>query len=181
MTSDIKISAGIPTNGRREEGLKEIVRYIKPLFDEVIIERDTENKVYTRYLGIKKAKNDIVYTQDDDCLVYNIVELIDNYKEGVIIANARPDSLRKYRDTGIALVGFGSIFDKNLINVLDDFKQHCDKDLFNRECDRAFTYLNKVETIMGDIKDFPSYMTGLSIEPEHEDYLLRIKDALKEY
>ena len=178
----MKISAVIPTNGNRKEELEHIVDYITPFFDEVIVQKDVGNQVYTRYEGIVRASNDIIYTQDDDCLIENIKELINNYEEDTIIANANPPSIRKYSDTGICLIGYGSIFNKHLIGKMEDFRVKLDDDdLFNREADRVFTYLNKFNTINKTIKNFPSAFHGISAEKKHEGYLDRIIKSLKEY
>ena len=177
-----KISAVIPSNGGRKEELEHIVDYITPFFDEVIIQKDVGNQVYTRYEGIVRASNDIIYTQDDDCLIDNIKELISLYEEDTIIANANPPSIRKYKDTGICLIGYGSIFNKSLIGKMENFRIKLgDDDLFNREADRIFTYFNKFKLITKTIKNFTSAFHGISAEKKHEGYLDRIINKLKEY
>lgn len=180
----MKISAIIPTNGQRKQELEHIVSYITPFFDEIIVQKDTGNQVYTRYEGINRAKNDVIYTQDDDCIVGNLKELLKNYEKGVITANSDSMSRQKYAQLGgnICLIGYGSVFDKRLINVLDNFKDWIDdKDVFYRECDRAFTWLNKKKLINGDMKHFVSAYKGISSQKNHEDYLTKIINKLKEY
>ena len=76
----MKISAIIPTRGTRLKEIEIIKKFIHSFFDEVIIAADIGNKVYARYEAILRAKNDIIYTQDDDCLVNNITELIIKYE-----------------------------------------------------------------------------------------------------
>jgi hypothetical protein len=180
----MKISAIIPTNGSRKQELDAIVSYITPFFDEIIIQKDTGSQVYTRYEGIMRAKNDVIYTQDDDCIVENLKELLENYEKGVIVANSDSMSRVKYAQLGgnICLVGYGSVFDKNLINVLDGFKEWMsEKDVFYRECDRVFTWLNKKKLINGNMKHFISAYRGISSHRNHEESLKRIIDKLKEY
>ena len=178
----MKISCVIPTRNKRKEELKHIVSYITPFFDEVIIPKDIGNQVYTRFEGIVRASNDIIYTQDDDCIIGNIKELISLYEKDTIIANADNASINKYKDTKICLIGYGAIFNKSLIGKMEDFRVKLgDDDLFNREADRIFTWLNKKKTILGNIKNFPSAYQGISAKSEHEDYLKRIIIKLKEY
>lgn len=180
----MKISAIIPTNGSRKQELDAIVSYITPFFDEIIIQKDAGNRVYTRFEGIMRAKNDVIYTQDDDCIVENLKELLENYEKGMIVANSDSMSRVKYAQLGgnICLIGYGSVFDKKLIDVLDDFKEWIDeKNVFYRDCDRVFTWLNKKRLINGDIKHFVSAYKGISSHNNHEDYLKRIINKLKEY
>ena len=62
-----KISCIIIT---REPELNPLVleRVDLDFFDEILIVNDCPT-VYHRYLAAAKAKNDIIYVQDDDCLV----------------------------------------------------------------------------------------------------------------
>ena len=180
-----KISAVIPSNGGRKEELEHIVDYITPFFDEVIIQKDVGNQVYTRYEGIVRASNDIIYTQDDDCIIGNIKHLINNYQKDTIVANSNSQSRDKYfrlTDGKICLIGYGAIFDKSMMDKMEDFRIKLgDDDLFNREADRVFTWLNKKFIVDGDIKNFQSSMQGMSSHSEHEEYLRRIIIKLKEY
>ena len=181
----MKISAIIPSNGKRKEELEHIVDYITPFFDEVIVQKDVGNQVYTRYEGIVRASNDVIYTQDDDCIIGNIKHLISNYQKDIILANSNAPSRDKYfrlTDGKICLIGYGAIFDKSLMDKMEDFRIKLgDDDLFNREADRVFTWLNKKFIVDGDIKNFQSSMQGMSSHSEHEEYLRRIIIKLKEY
>ena len=181
----MKISAIIPSNGGRKEELEHIVDYITPFFDEVIVQKDVGNQVYTRYEGIVRASNDIIYTQDDDCIIGNIKHLINNYQKDTIVANSNSQSRDKYfrlTDGKICLIGYGAIFDKSMMDKMEDFRIKLgDDDLFNREADRVFTWLNKYKLVDGDIKSFQSAYHGISAEQKHEGYLERIITKLKEY
>jgi hypothetical protein len=80
------------------------------------------------------------------------------------------------------LIGYGAVFDKSLMDKMEDFRIKLgDDDLFNREADRIFTWLNKCRLVDGDIKNFQSSMHGMSSHSEHEEYLRRIIIKLKEY
>ncbi len=70
--------------------------------------------VYGRYLAAERATCDIVYVQDDDCLLSAeaIDRIITAYEPGRIVANMPPDFRHHYTDS--CLVGFGAVFDRDL-------------------------------------------------------------------
>jgi len=161
------ISAVIPTRG--DVDLKPIISNIER-FKEIkeIIVADYDKSVYNRYIGCSKAKYDIIYTQDDDCIV-DLQPLIDNYRKGVIVNAMKPEKMEEYTD--MTLIGWGAIFDKSLIKVLDGWEQD---ELFLRECDRVFTALNKRHSIPMKIKDL--YQGNrMSEESRHWDDLKKIR------
>ena len=57
-----------------------------------------------------KAKNDIIYVQDDDCFV-NHQELLCKYN-GRLTNSMTPHHFQAYKDTGATLVGWGCFFPK---------------------------------------------------------------------
>lgn len=118
-------------------------------FDEVIVHDNSEDqdfKVYGRYRAAKQARNSTVYTQDDDATTSP--ELVAHeYRPGHITANMPPDRRDFYGD-GIALIGWGSVFDKDLTSCFTKyFKRWPMDDLFLREADRVFTGLNRLKLI----------------------------------
>lgn len=168
----MEISAIIPTNGKRIEELKQIIQFLKDFgFEDIVIAEDRGFKLYTRYST--PTKYDIIYTQDDDCIVENIQELIDNYEEDKIVANTkkeRKDYYDKYFENKICLVGYGALFNRKLIDNMRDLKRD---EIFYREADRAFTGRNKKKLIIADdkIRDFPSAETGMCKDDEHSKTL----------
>ncbi len=70
--------------------------------------------VYGRYLAVGRATHDIVYVQDDDCLLTAeaIDRIVTAYEPGRIVANMPPDFRAHYTDS--CLVGFGAVFDRDL-------------------------------------------------------------------
>lgn len=110
-------------------------------FDEVIIKTESPN-VYTRYLEAKKAKNDIIYVQDDDCIV-DYRKLL-NFYNGKITNVMTPHHLKYYEKSGITLVGWGCFFPKEMLNCFDKYISVYGEDShLMREADRIFTYLNQ--------------------------------------
>ena len=83
-------------------------------FDEIIIKTECPN-IYTRYLEAARAKNDIIYVQDDDCFV-NYQELFSKY-DGRLTNSLTPHHFNAYKDTGATLVGWGCFFPKKMLEV----------------------------------------------------------------
>jgi len=143
--SPSEVTAVVVTRGGYD--ISEVIESLAA-FREVIVWDNSERKnlkVFGRYaeIGIPRG---VVYTQDDDVIV-DAVAVCAAYQPGVIVANSSPQhreiNAPFYRD-GIAPIGWGSVFDARLIDVLDGWERD---DLFLRECDRVFTALNKVKFI----------------------------------
>ena len=111
---------------------------------------------YGRFLYSKKAQNQIIYSQDDDCIVHNIQGIYTKFMEDKTkVAYSGIEGYEKkietYGDKQLALLGWGSMFNKDWIGVLDkyekiDGRDHC----FYREADRIFTLLqNKHHNFVG--------------------------------
>jgi hypothetical protein len=173
--------AVIPTNGKRPDELKTIVEHLKGFnFEKVLVVEDKGKKLYNRYI----QEGESFYTQDDDCMIYNVQELIDSYDPNKIVANYKPHFQKKYDHLSggkICLVGYGAVFSKNLANrafqrYLGTYKED---NLMYREADRVFTWFNEKELIVGDIEDFDSAWIGMSHDDEHEDTLKEIISRLK--
>ena len=110
-------------------------------FDEVLIKTESPS-VYERYLLAEKAKNDIIYVQDDDAIC-DYHKIWERYNGKLTNGITRPHQ-NKYMGTGVTLVGWGCFFPKRMIKELDRYirKYGVDKHLL-READRIFTYLNQ--------------------------------------
>ena len=135
-------------------------------FDEIIIKTECPN-IYTRYLEAAKAKNEIIYVQDDDCFV-NHQELGLHY-DGRLTNSMTPHHFQAYKDTGATLVGWGCFFPKEALNVFHKYidKYGIDHHLY-READRIFTVLNQPHnTIIMPHEDLPQTAERMSFEPNH--------------
>jgi hypothetical protein len=118
---------------------------------EILI--DTECKsMLRRFLLAKNAKNDLIYTQDDDCYVDNIQQLIDEFDGKHITYNCQQYHYDYYKDlvdNKIALIGWGAIFKKEWINVFEEyFKVFPVDELSMFMADRIFTYLNTPHNVV---------------------------------
>lgn len=180
----MNISVVIPTNGKREKELVKIVDYLKRFgFDDINIVQDTGNCMLGRYLA--ETRYDIIYTQDDDCLVGNIQELIDNHDPNFIVNNITTNRANYYTEMGISeitLVGYGAIYNKKLIENMSKYQNKYGLDaLYRREADRVFTYLNNKISLVRDDKiiNFPSAVGGLSVENNHEQSMLTMVERLR--
>lgn len=141
----LKISAAIATRGDVDlrRILKEIARHKE--ITEVIVERSATP--YGWYVASSRAKNSIVYYQDDDC-VTDIGPVIEAFVPGVIV-NAMPRQNAKCYPGRQTLIGFGSIFEKSLLSVLDGWERDA---LFLRESTRVFATLNPHKTVFPNVE-----------------------------
>jgi len=177
-----KVSA-ILLSWERPEELKQIEEYLSKIdfIDEIIIWKNTpqNNKmVYARYLATRWAKNDIIYVQDDDCIVENIREIYATF-DGEHLSNAvRANNMPKYgrqknNEPYSTVTGWGAFFKKDWMKVFDKYiEKYGEDEILYREADRIFTILlaRKHNTIAARMTEFPSAKKGpmaLSLQPDH--------------
>lgn len=122
---------------------------IKAGIDEIIVYDNSKRQdlaVYGRYAAIAEARNTLIYTQDDDCILppESIEEIVwtsdsggDAY--GQLVCNMPPEFSAQpfYKDA--ALVGFGACFHRSLPETAFSRYTHADTGLFRRRCDIFFT------------------------------------------
>lgn len=125
---------------REKEYPREVLKTLEGKFDEILIETECPS-IHRRYELALKARNELVYVQDDDCTI-DPEKLFKAYN-GQITNALTSHHLERYKNKGITLIGFGAFFPKSMI----DFSKYLDKfpadDLFLSQADRVFTYLNK--------------------------------------
>ncbi len=110
-------------------------------FGEVIIKTESPH-VFQRYLEAENAKNDIIYFQDDDCIV-DYKTLYRQYN-GFITSGITEHHLNAYRGSGVTLVGWGCFFPKSMLTNIGKYIERYGADAhLLRESDRIFTYLNQ--------------------------------------
>jgi hypothetical protein len=88
-------------------------------FDDVVVWNNrlvADLGVYGRFAGVEQARNDVVFVQDDDCIVPTdaITALLDAYAPGRIVSNM-PTGHLDYTDS--CLVGLGAVFDAYLPRI----------------------------------------------------------------
>jgi hypothetical protein len=108
------------------------------LYDNSVEASDLQ--VYGRYEAIRRAKTDVVYVQDDDCVLppWSFSQLVDAYRPGVLTANMPEIFRTHYSDS--CLVGFGAIFDRDLPSLAFARAPEPQRS-FDRTCDVYFTAL----------------------------------------
>lgn len=184
----MNISAVVVTKGDRD--LSEVVESLTH-FDEIIIWDNSKScmdmKVFGRFAGAYCARNNWVYVQDDDCLI-NSKKLVSDFESikigrDQIYSNFPVDRRLGYLGSGITLIGWGTLFHTHHLQSFDQYLNKFPKDdLFIRECDRVFTYLNRrfiVETDLGVIHlDAAHGMDRMGTEFRHGADLTKIKSRL---
>jgi len=142
--SPSEISAVVVTKGDRN-----IANVLANLcqFGEVMVwdnSKEPDMKVLGRYIGALKAQFPVVYVQDDDTIVA-ANQICSEYQPGKIVCNMPKRWHKAYEGTGISLVGFGAVFDRSLADgaFRPYLSNHPFDEMFKRECDRVFTYLNR--------------------------------------
>jgi len=101
--------------------------------------------VYGRYAAIEYASHDLIYCQDDDCVLKNPVNVVAAYEPDVVTYNMP----YAFRDGGVdsEMVGFGACFHRGLPGkAFHKYHQSYEGDLYNaplfhRTCDVVFTTL----------------------------------------
>lgn len=117
-------------------------------FDDIVVWDNSKEKhdlkVLGRYGAISRAKHDLIYTQDDDCIV-PILDLIDAWDGNLksILCNM-PSDHGEYTDS--ALIGWGSLFGRDLpVKAFAKYSEFYspleDNYIFTRTCDVIFTTL----------------------------------------
>lgn len=147
--------------------------------DEIKIVRG-HGGVWERYEAALTAKHPVVYTQDDDCVV-DFAAVVREYEPGRVVCNMPEWKQREYGD-GIALVGWGAIFDRDLVGpaFARYFSRFEKDDLFRREADRVFTGLSKVKMIDApfELMEYASDAHRLGAQPDHMAKLAAIRERV---
>lgn len=169
----MRVSAVIPSRGEAMEVIEHL-RSFKEIEEITVIQAGS---VFGRYIGIDQAKNKIIYTQDDDCIT-DVAAVLAAYKPGVVVNAMTKEHATQYPRRA-SLVGFGAIFDRNLVRCLDGWERD---ELFMRECDRVFTALNRCEPIFPEIRILSqaSDPDRLWRQPEHNQYRVAIERRIYE-
>lgn len=146
---------------------------------------------YARYVQAEKAENDYIYVQDDDWLVPELDKVYEKFLEDPTkltqTGNKSYENDLKnniYGDKQMAIVGWGTLFNRKWIPVLHKYTVKYNRDYcFLRETDRIFSILlNKhhvfVPTNVEELSDATSSW-ALSGQGDHLKYKkLAIERAL---
>jgi hypothetical protein len=186
LNRDKRKMTAVLLSWKRPKELEEIIAHLKtvPQIDEILICRNTGEKnlrSYGRYVMAKKAKNKIIYFQDDDCIIKNIAEMLVAFDGSCLVHGLKSTFFARYasRKKGpfITIVGWGAILSKDWINLTDNYLKEFPKDdLFLEMADRVWsTFLPKRNlAIPIDLKEFPS-ASGPEAQWKHPDYASKVR------
>ena len=144
---------------------------------------NSDVKVYGRYLAALEASNEYVYVQDDDCVI-DVQRLCAEYQPGELLCNVKPHHHEVYsrQYPGMTLVGWGAISPKSMIDFSPYLDRYPEDELFLRECDRVFTWLNREKTRVVDfgVQDLPHAfgIDRMGYEVRHGNDLMEIRRRL---
>lgn len=181
----MKASAVIVTRGGKHEDMLQVLETLTG-FDEVIIWDNSlackNVSVFGRYAGALLARNEIVYVQDDDC-VTSPQAIVGAFLPGRLVCNVPQDRRREYMGTGMTLMGWGSVFGKS---KLDAFRRYLSvypqDELFERECDRVFSYLHQDSVTLVDVPmrhlDSAHGMDRMGREARHRADFLEVRSRM---
>lgn len=134
---------------KRQNNFAKIIPYLLKysFIDEIIIIDNAKGKnlgTYGRYVGAKRARNDIIYIQDDDCLIHGLESIYETYMKDTskltygTQAHLEPEY---HGDNHMAILGWGTFFNRKWVDF-DPYTDKYGKDYcFYREADRIFTML----------------------------------------
>jgi hypothetical protein len=128
---------------------------------------------YGRYEGIKEAKNEFIFQQDDD-LITPVAEILDAYDPvedcRTIVANNRADE--EWRLTAI-----GCVFHRSLADCFDEYLRLYGFDAdFCRVSDVVFAYQHDYRRVVLGYEDLPNASTfGSSMYLEHDHMAVRYR------
>jgi hypothetical protein len=121
-----------------------------------------------------KAAFDYIFYQDDDCIA-PIAELFRECVPEMITCAMKPRHIESYAASRIALLGWGSLFPKTAITVLERYRKVYGEDhVYRRETERIMTYFNFPQRRLAlPIRDLPSAWAAdrLSMQPGHYDFI----------
>jgi len=141
-----------------------------------------DSKIYGRYRAVERTRAEWIYTQDDDCIVRDIHAILAAVDRMAVVCNMPPERRPFYND-GIALVGWGCVFHRDCLGVLEQYLECWPNDeLFARECDRVFTALNRVKLVNVPFDHLPHAFgkDRMGEEKRHYGDLARIRERIAE-
>jgi hypothetical protein len=183
----VKVSAVVVS--RMDRPIGKVLDCITRHVDELIVVRGLGG-VWDRWTAVRRCRNEVIYTQDDDVVV-DVPWVLAEYVPDFVTCNMPMDWRPSYKD-GIALVGWGAVFSASMVvqafdRYVDyfrpDVRGFLDDDVFRRECDRVFTGLSPLNLIDVPIEHMPwangdDRMCRRAHDPMHGAYLAEIRKRI---
>ena len=138
---------------KRQHNLPVIIKNLleQEFIDEIIVvdnSKGENRKTLARYEAAKRARNDLIYFQDDDCIVHGIKTLYEAFLSHpeAIAHGATPELMRvehknHHSSAHMAMAGWGSFFKKEWIDFSPYTDVYGEDDCLIREADRIFSML----------------------------------------
>lgn len=184
----MRLTAVLVTKGDRD--ISKVLASLSE-FDELIVwdnsKAPKDVKVYGRFAGAMLAQNNDIYIQDDDSIVQssNLKHFYESYTHipDLCVCNFPQHRRSEYAGSQIALLGWGTIFKKQLLRVFDPYILRYGVDeLFYRECDRIFSFMCHNFTRFVDVSvnqlDYAFGKDRMGTEERHGADLKEIKRRL---
>lgn len=163
------------------------------VFDELIVYDNSVREdvgVYGRYIATREVSNDLVYVQDDDCVVSDpeviVAELLHRPHGARHVCCNMPPEFRHDFYVDHALVGFGACFERTVPdNCFSKFGQlHREvvpQDFFNRTCDIVVTGLSRRTLVDVPYENLPwaSSDNRMWKQPTHVEERARMLELVK--
>jgi len=150
--------------------------------DVTVINSPRNVVTYARFLATRHARHDLIYTQDDDCLVHNLDQLHDTWQldperiaHGLKLGHLMQHSADRHGTGEVALVGWGAFFHRGLTRALDAYRQAYGEDeLLHRKADRLFSLLQwrRHRAVIADVTDLPGASGPESLSVRHDHLTL---------
>lgn len=155
----MNVSAVLVTRGNVDVG-RILVSFAGSFDDVVVWDNSVEDDlaVYGRYAAIERCRHDVIYVQDDDCVLDppSIQQLLDAYEPGAVTSNMTEWHQTVTVDS--ALVGFGAVFDRALPALAFGRylrRWHPEVAEFLRTCDVVFTAMTPRRTVDAGYRYLP--------------------------
>lgn len=144
-----------------------------------VIESQENLVTYGRFQAAQHARHDVIYTQDDDCLVENIDQLFETFcldpsriAHGLKLGHLCANASNLVGPGQVALLGWGALFDRRWIACFQQYTARFGEDqLLHRKADRIFSLLlgRRHRSILSYVRDLDGSDGGeaLSVRSDH--------------
>jgi len=147
-----------------------------------VIQSADNQRCYGRFLCAAHARNSLIYVQDDDVLNHDIAGLYHRFLSDptrITHALSGPHWKQRFRhmhgDAHVALLGWGAIFHKDWLSILDRLPPSIRQDtVFLREADKFFTMLfeRQHHSVLGDLTHLEGHSGSIALwrDPSHQQF-----------
>jgi hypothetical protein len=203
----VEVAAIVVTKG--DQDIRPVLASLPEEWEQVVwdnsVERDLH--VYGRYAAIERTDADLIYVQDDDCIVSDPQALVDAWDEmralaeieqtpdpaAFVVCNMPPEFRHDFY-TEHALVGFGAVFHRDAPQrAFEKFQMDnygltfpltspTEVSWFHRTCDIVFTALTPRVLVNVPVESLPYayHYDRMYRQPEHQAERVRMLDLVRQ-